>query len=72
MPDDFDYNPSTGKSGDRSHRTEIKRSCVEYIAPSDYMVCFLIGGGGGGGIELSYYHNTFGRSDLLNLVCSTF
>ena len=38
MPDDFDYNPHSGKRGDRSHRVELKRSSVEYIAPSEYMV----------------------------------
>ena len=38
VPEDFDYNPHTGKHGDRSHRMELKRSSVEYIAPSEYMV----------------------------------
>ena len=38
VPEDFDYNPHTGKHGDRSHRLELKRSSVEYIAPSEYMV----------------------------------
>ncbi|XP_064387627.1 protein transport protein Sec24A-like isoform X2 [Halichondria panicea] len=38
LPEDFDYNPHTGKHGDRTHRLELKRSSVEYIAPSEYMV----------------------------------
>ena len=38
VPEDFDYNPHSGKHGDRSHRVELKRSSVEYIAPSEYMV----------------------------------
>ena len=38
VPEEFDYNPQTGKHGDRSQRMEIKRSSVEYIAPSEYMV----------------------------------
>lgn len=38
VPEDFDYNPHTGKHGDRSQRMEIKRSSVEYVAPSEYMV----------------------------------
>ena len=38
VPDDFDYNPHSGKRGDRTHRVELKRSSVEYIAPSEYMV----------------------------------
>ena len=42
VPEEFDYNPHTGKHGDRSQRMEIKRSSVEYIAPSEYMVCVLI------------------------------
>ncbi len=42
VPEDFDYNPTTGRHGDRSHRTELKRSSVEYIAPSEYMVCVCV------------------------------
>lgn len=38
VPEDFDYNPHSGRHGDRSHRVELKRSSVEYIAPSEYMV----------------------------------
>ena len=38
VPEDFDYNPNTGHHGDRSHRMELKRSSIEYIAPSEYMV----------------------------------
>lgn len=38
LPEEFDYNPQTGKHGDRSQRMEIKRSSVEYIAPSEYML----------------------------------
>ena len=38
VPEDFDYNPHSGKHGDRSHRVELRRSCVEFIAPSEYMV----------------------------------
>lgn len=41
VPEDFDYNYHTGKHGDRSHRVELKRSSVEYIAPSEYMVSNL-------------------------------
>ena len=42
VPEEFDYNPHTGKHGERSQRMEIKRSSVEYIAPSEYMVCIYI------------------------------
>ena len=38
VPEDFDYNAQTGKRGDRGMRMEIKRSSVEYIASSEYMV----------------------------------
>ena len=38
VPEEFDYNSQTGRHGDRSQRMEIKRSSVEYIAPSEYMV----------------------------------
>ena len=38
VPEEFDYNSQTGKHGDRSQKMEIKRSSVEYIAPSEYMV----------------------------------
>ena len=38
VPEEFDYNSQTGKHGDRSQRLEIRRSSVEYIAPSEYMV----------------------------------
>ena len=38
VPEDYDYNPHSGKRGDRSHHTELKHSSVEYIAPSEYMV----------------------------------
>lgn len=38
LPEDFDFNPSTGKHGDRTHRMEIRRATVEYIAPSEYML----------------------------------
>ena len=38
VPEDFDYNPHSGKHGDRSHRVELRRSSIEYIAPSEYMV----------------------------------
>ena len=38
VPEDFDYNPATGRHGDRSHRIELKKSSVEYLAPSEYMV----------------------------------
>lgn len=38
VPEDYDFNPETGSRGDRSHRKELVRSSVEYIAPSEYMV----------------------------------
>ncbi|CAI8053137.1 Protein transport protein Sec24B [Geodia barretti] len=38
LPEDFDYNAQTGKRGDRGMRMEIKRSSVEYIASSEYML----------------------------------
>ena len=42
VPEDFDYNPQSGRHGDRSHRIELKRSSVEYVAPSEYMVCVFM------------------------------
>ena len=39
VPDDYIYNPVTGKRGDRSHHQELHHASVEYIAPSEYMVC---------------------------------
>ena len=42
VPEEFDYNSHTGKHGDKSQRMEVKRSCVEYIAPSEYMVSSLL------------------------------
>ena len=38
VPDNYDYNPQTGKSGDHSFHQELRHSSVEYIAPSEYMV----------------------------------
>ncbi len=38
VPEDFDFNPNSGHHGDRNHRLELKKSCIEYIAPSEYMV----------------------------------
>ena len=38
VPEDFDFNPQSGKHGDRTHRVELKRASVEYVAPSEYMV----------------------------------
>ncbi len=38
VPEDYDYNPHSGKRGDRTHHTELRHSSVEYIAPSEYMV----------------------------------
>ena len=38
VPEDYDYNPITGRRGDRTHHNELKFSSVEYIAPSEYMV----------------------------------
>ena len=38
VPEDFDYNAQTGRRGDKSLRMEVKRSSVEYIASSEYMV----------------------------------
>ena len=39
VPDDYDINPHTGKRGDRSHHAELRYPSIEYIAPSEYMVC---------------------------------
>ena len=41
VPEDYDYNPLSGKRGDRTHHTELRHSSVEYIAPSEYMVSQL-------------------------------
>ena len=38
VPEDFDFNPQSGKHGDRTHRMELRRASVEYVAPSEYMV----------------------------------
>lgn len=38
VPEDFDFNPQSGRHGDRTHRMELKRASVEYVAPSEYMV----------------------------------
>lgn len=38
VPDNYDYNPQSGKSGDHSFHQELRHSSVEYIAPSEYMV----------------------------------
>ena len=40
VPEDFDIDPHSGHHSDRSHRMELKRSCIEYIAPSEYMVSY--------------------------------
>ena len=43
VPEDYDYNPHSGKRGDRTHHAELRHSSVEYIAPSEYMVseCYM-------------------------------
>lgn len=42
VPEDYDYNPHTGKRGDRSHHAELRHASVEYIAPSEYMVYVVL------------------------------
>lgn len=42
VPEDYDYNPHTGKRGDRSHHAELRHASVEYIAPSEYMVYIVL------------------------------
>ena len=42
VPEDYDYNPSTGRRGDKFHHAELKCASTEYIAPSEYMVCVCV------------------------------
>lgn len=41
VPDDFNWDPATKSFGEPTHRPEIKNSTVEFIAPSEYMVCVI-------------------------------
>ena len=48
VPEEFCYDPATRQYGDPSKRPEIRNATVEFIAPSEYMVCANI-------ILLQYY-----------------
>lgn len=37
-PQAFDYDPSTRQTLDRSQRSELRYSVVEFVAPTEYMV----------------------------------
>lgn len=39
VPEEFLYDPATRSYGDPARRPEIKNATIEFIAPSDYMVC---------------------------------
>ena len=38
MPAAFDYDAQTQQPADRWKRAELNYSCVEYVAPTEYMV----------------------------------
>ena len=38
VPEDFEEDNYTGHRGDKFHRMELRKSSVEFIAPSEYMV----------------------------------
>lgn len=39
VPDEFQYDPVSKSYGDVTRRPEVKSSTIEFIAPSEYMVC---------------------------------
>lgn len=72
VPEEFCYDPATRQYGDPSKRPEIRNATVEFIAPSEYMVCANI-------ILLQYYFYyclqlvekesvNFGLSSAMNIV----
>ena len=42
VPEEFCFDPTTRQYGDPSKRPEIRNATVEFIAPSEYMVCLKV------------------------------
>lgn len=42
VPEEFQYDPVSKSYGDPTRRPEVKSSTIEFIAPSEYMVCFVL------------------------------
>ena len=42
VPEEFCFDPTTRQYGDPAKRPEVRNATVEFIAPSEYMVLFLL------------------------------